>query len=220
MFPACLLYSARYAVLRLICKTALVLLIAAGPVFADPIRLVAFGDSLTHGFGLAQGDGFVPQLQRWLKARGRDVTVINMGVSGDTTEGGRARLAWALAGGADALILELGGNDLLRGVDPARSRANLDAMLGELGRRKVPVLLAGLEAPLNYGPDYKAAFDGMFADLARAHGTLLYPSFMKGIVRQGGLMQRDGVHPNAKGVGVIVNGIGPLVLKLLDRARK
>lgn len=185
---------------------------------AAPLRLVAFGDSLTHGFGLAQGDGFVPQLERWLKARGRNVTVINMGVSGDTTEGGRARLAWVLADGADALILELGGNDLLRGTDPGRSRANLDAMLSELARRKIPVLLAGIEAPLNYGPKFKADFDGMYPALARAHGALLYPSFVKGVVGKRHLLQRDGIHPNARGVAVIVEGIGPKVLELLDRA--
>ena len=180
---------------------------------------MAFGDSLTHGFGLAQNDGFVPQLQRWLAAKGRNVKVINLGVSGDTTEGGRARLAWALADGADALILELGGNDLLRGIDPKRSRANLDAMMTELGNRKIPVLLAGLTAPLNYGPEWKKAFDGMFTDLAKAHGALLYPSFMKGVVGERALLQRDGIHPNADGVAVIVKGIGPLVLELLDRTK-
>ena len=178
---------------------------------------MAIGDSLTHGYGLEQGDGFVPQLEAWLRARDRAVAVVNMGVSGDTTEGGRARLGWALADGADAVILELGGNDLLRGIAPARSRANLDAMLTELVGQGIPVLLAGMQAPLNYGPDFKQAFDAMYPELAEAHGALLYASFLKGVIEPG-LMQSDGIHPNAEGVARIVEGIGPQVLKLLDRA--
>ena len=122
----------------------MLLVFLAGAANAGTLRLVAIGDSLTHGYGLPQGDGFVPQLERWLKDRDWDVAVINMGVSGDTTEGGRARLGWALADGADAVIIELGGNDLLRGIDPEVSRANLDAMLIQLGSLETPVLLAGL----------------------------------------------------------------------------
>ena len=187
---------------------------------AETLRLIAFGDSLTHGFGLEQGTGFVPQLQSWLDERGENVTVINMGVSGDTTEGGRARLGWALGDGADALILELGGNDLLRGIDPARSRENLDAMLTELAGLGVPVLLAGLEAPLNYGADFKEAFDGMYADLARKHGALHYPSFVGALDGAENVMQPDGIHPNAAGVALIVADIGPRVLELLALARE
>ena len=189
------------------------------PVQADTLRLVALGDSLTHGFGVEQGQGFVPQLQRWLRDNGAEVEVVNMGVSGDTTEGGRARLGWALADGADAVIIELGGNDLLRGIDPARSRANLDAMLADLAGRGIPVLLAGLSAPLNFGQDFKDAFDGMFVDLARAHGAILYPDFIAALDGAEGAMQDDGVHPNAKGVSLIVADLGPLVLELLARAR-
>jgi acyl-CoA thioesterase I len=159
----------------------------------------------------------VPQLQRWLEGQGADVEVVNMGVSGDTTAGGRARLDWSLAEGADAVILELGGNDLLRGIDPATSRANLDAMLGALAARGIPVLLAGLEAPLNYGTEYKEAFEGMYAELAEEHGAILYPSFLEGVGPA--LMQPDGIHPNAEGVAAIVEAIGPSVLKLLERAR-
>lgn len=199
----------------LACK-ALALLLLAAPAHADTLKLVAIGDSLTHGYGLPQGQGFVPQLEGWLRDQQIDVTVINMGVSGDTTEGGRARLGWALADGADAVIVELGGNDLLRGIDPARSRANLDAMLTELAGRNLPVLLAGLEAPLNYGPDFKEAFDGMYRDLAEQHGAILYPNFVDGIER--GMMQDDGIHPNEAGVAEIVSRIGPKVLELLDRA--
>ncbi len=206
----------------MICKGAAVaIFLAAGamPAGADaPLRLIAFGDSLTHGFGLDQGDGFVPQLDAWLAAQGHpEIEVVNMGVSGDTTAGGRARLAWALGDGADALILELGGNDMLRGVDPAVSRDNLRAMLDELAARDIPVLLAGLEAPLNYGPEFKAAFDGMYAELSTEFGTLLYPSFVDGLVGKAGLMQSDGIHPNADGVAKIVEGIGPLVLELIAR---
>jgi acyl-CoA thioesterase-1 len=191
--------------------------LAGLPAAAETLRLVALGDSLTHGYGLAQDEGFVPQLQRWLAEQGADVEVVNMGVSGDTTAGGRARLDWALGDGADAVILELGGNDLLRGVDPATSRENLDAMLAELARREIPVLLAGLEAPLNYGPEYKEAFESMYAELAEQHGAILYPSFLEGIGPA--LMQPDGIHPNAEGVAGIVEAIGPAVLELLERAR-
>ena len=206
--------AARKAAAAVLCLAIAAL--AALPAAAETLRLVALGDSLTHGYGLAQEEGFVPQLQRWLAGQGADVEVVNMGVSGDTTTGGRARLDWALADGADAVIVELGGNDLLRGIDPATSRANLDAMLGELARRDVPVLLAGLEAPLNYGPEYKAAFEGMYADLAEAHGAILYRSFLSGVRPE--LMQPDGIHPNAEGVALIVEAIGPSVLALLERA--
>jgi acyl-CoA thioesterase-1 len=192
------------------------LVLSGLPASAETLRLVALGDSLTHGYGLAQDEGFVPQLQRWLTGQGAEVEVVNMGVSGDTTAGGRARLDWALADGADAVLLELGGNDLLRGIDPATSRANLDDMLAELGRRDIPVLLAGLEAPLNYGPDYKEAFEAMYAELAEAHGAILYASFLAGVRPE--MMQPDGIHPNAEGVAAIVAAIGPKVLELLERA--
>lgn len=202
----------------MLCKAALVLIFLAAPVQAETLRLVAIGDSLTHGYGLPPEDGFVPQLERWLKSQGEDVTVINMGVSGDTTEGGRARLGWALADGADAVIIELGGNDLLRGIDPAVSRANLDAMMVETKAQGLPVLLAGLEAPLNYGADYKASFEGMYADLAEIHGAILYPSFLAAVT-EAGMMQPDGIHPSASGVAAIVSDIGPKVRELLARVR-
>lgn len=191
---------------------------------ADEKVIVALGDSLTHGYGLPVEQGFVPQLEGWLRAQGRDVRVLNAGVSGDTTAGGRSRLGWALGDGADGLIVTLGGNDLLRGIDPAASRANLDAILSEAGSRGVPVLLVAMEAPGNYGPDYKRDFDGMYAELAAAHGALLAQSFlaplMEGVENPadlGRFMQSDGLHPNAEGVTRIVAGLGPRVLDLLDR---
>ena len=181
---------------------------------------MALGDSLTHGYGLDPAEGFVPQLQAWLRTHGAaDVTVVNAGVSGDTTAGGLARLDWSLAGGGDALIVALGGNDLLRGVDPAASRANLDAILTRAGERGLPVLLSGMRAPLNYGPDYKAAFDAMYPDLAAAHGALYDPFFLEGVAEDRSLWQADGIHPNAAGVAVIVARIGPLALALAERAR-
>lgn len=222
MFLAQLPATVRYVACSAICKLAIVLILCAGSAQAAPLKLVAIGDSLTHGYGLPPEDGFVPQLEKWLKAQGSDVSVINMGVSGDTTEGGRARLDWALGDGADAVIVALGGNDLLRGIDPARSRENLDTMLGALAEKGIPTLLAGMQAPLNYGPEFKQDFDAMYPEVAEAHGAILYPSFLAGLVTETGtaedLMQSDGIHPNADGVALIVDAIGPKVLELLARA--
>ena len=190
----------------------------AVPTAAEELRLVAFGDSLVRGYGLPAEDGFVPQLQGWLDARGVDADVVNMGVSGDTTTGGLARLEWALAEGADAVILALGGNDLLRGIPPSVSRANLDAMLSQLAGRDIPVLLAGLEIPLNFGLQWQVEFEGMFAELAEEHDAVFYPSFMDGVWTNPDLMQPDMLHPNARGVARIVEAIGPMVLELLERA--
>lgn len=195
----------------------LLLTLLCMPATAETLRLVALGDSLTHGYGLPQDQGFVPQLQRWLDEQGADVEVVNMGVSGDTTAGGKARLHWALADGADAVILQLGGNDLLRGIDPSISRANLDAMLSELALHEIPVLLAGLKAPLNFGNAWQAAFEGMYLDLAEQHGAILYPSFLDGVFLNPEFMQPDYLHPNESGVARIVEAIGPAVLELLER---
>ncbi|MEM9784301.1 MAG: arylesterase [Pseudomonadota bacterium] len=141
-----------------------------------------------------------------------------MGVSGDTTAGGRARLDWALADGADAVMIALGGNDLLRGIPPAESRANLQAMLEGLADRGLPALLVGMEAPNNYGPDFKRDFDAMYPDLAEDYGTLLHPSFFAGIEADRGLFQSDGIHPNADGVARMVEAIGPKIIELIERA--
>lgn len=194
-------------------------------VFAEPVTVVALGDSLTAGYGLAPEAGFVPQLEGWLKGEGADVAMQNAGVSGDTTAGGLARLDWALSPEADALIVTLGGNDMLRGIDPAEVRANLDAILAGASKRGLPVLLVGMRAPGNFGPDYKATFDAIYPDLAAAHGALLAPYFFDGLLAAGAdpsdpaaiaaYMQADGIHPNAEGVRLIVEGLGPEVLALL-----
>ena len=194
------------------------------PVAADEITIAALGDSLTAGYGLPQDEGFVPQLQAWLDARDHDVRVINAGVSGDTTAGGLARVTWTLTPEVDAMILALGGNDFLRGIDPAVSRANLAGILEEAAVAEVAVLLVGIVSSGNYGPEYRDAFNAMYPDLANEYGTLLDPDFFNGfreVVAEGALvsdfMQRDGIHPNAAGVALIVETLGPQVEALLER---
>ncbi len=186
------------------------------------MRIVALGDSLVHGYGLPPEDGFVPELGRWLAAEGAEAEVINAGVSGDTTAGGLARFEWSVGGvegGADALIVVLGGNDLLRGIDPAATRANLAGIMEKAEAAELPVLLSGMEAPGNYGADYKAAFDAIYPELAAEHGALLDPFFLEGVSEDPAYWQEDGLHPNAAGVDRIVARIGPKVLELVDRAR-
>ncbi len=184
------------------------------------VTLIAFGDSLIHGYGLPIEEGFVPQLQAWLDANGAGpVTVVNAGVSGDTTSGGLSRLDWSIGADADAVLLELGANDALRGVDPAITRKNLDAMLTRLGQRGLPVLLAGMRAPRNWGQEYVDAFEPIYADLAEKHDAPLYPFFLEGVVGERGLFQDDGLHPNKAGVAKIVAAIGPSVAALIETAR-
>lgn len=189
---------------------------------AEPVTIAALGDSLTQGYGLVPEQGFVSQLEAWLAENGAEVTLINAGVSGDTTAGGLSRIEWTLTPDVDALIVALGGNDLLRGIDPAVSRSNLDGILEIATARDLPVLLVGMDAPANYGPEYEAAFDGMYPDLAEAHGVMLYPNFLAALAAQedrqaalAELMQPDGIHPNAKGVALIVEDMGPSVLELI-----
>lgn len=201
-------------------KALAVIMLAATPAWAEEVTVLAFGDSLTQGYGLAEADGFVPQLQGWLDDQGAEATLINGGVSGDTTAGGASRVEWSLTPEVDAMIVALGGNDLLRGIDPAVSRENLDRILAAAETQEVPVLLVGMDAPGNYGPEYKAAFDGMYPVLAEEYGTLYFESFFKGLgesdpaqARQ--YFQSDGIHPNAEGVGLIVEAMGPKVLELI-----
>lgn len=166
---------------------------------AEPFKIVGFGDSLMAGFGLGPGEGFTDKLQAALRAKGHDVTVANAGVSGDTTSGGLARLDWSVPDGTQLVILELGANDMLRGVAPGITRKNLDEMLGKLKQRKIAVLLAGMRAAPNLGADYQNAFDAIFPDLAKTYGVPLYPFFLDGVAGQPGLRLEDGLHPNAKG---------------------
>jgi len=183
---------------------------------AAPKVVLAFGDSLTAGYGLAAPDGFTAQLERALRAKGLDVEVRNAGVSGDTMAGGRSRLAWALGDGKpDLVLLELGANDALRGLDPEQMRKNLDAMLAELKRREIPVLVAGMEAPRNLDAAYRDAFAAAFAELAAKYGAPLYPFFLDGVAMDPKLNQSDGIHPNAAGVAVIVERIVPHVVRAL-----
>ncbi|MCR8827688.1 arylesterase [Pseudosulfitobacter koreensis] len=200
-----------------------ILVVLSGPALAEPVVIAALGDSLTQGYGLPQEEGFVPQLESWLREQGADVQILNAGVSGDTTAGGLSRAAWTLTPDVDAMIVTLGGNDLLRGIDPAVSRANLDGILQAAAEADVEVLLVGMQAPGNYGPEYKAAFDAMYSELAEQYDTLYAPSFFEGMGGVGidpaqvrGLMQADGIHPNAEGVVQIVQGLGPEVLNLIS----
>ncbi len=204
---------------------AAVLAIAAAPAWAQTVTVAALGDSLTQGYGLVPDEGFVPQLERWLKAQGADVDVLNAGVSGDTTAGGLSRVDWTLTPQVDAMIVALGGNDMLRGLDPANVRANIDGILHAADAAGVPVLLVGMMAPGNYGADYKSAFDAVYPELAQEYGALYAPDFLGGLQvmedRANAIatyMQPDGIHPNARGVEVIVEDLGPRVLALVEAA--
>ncbi len=212
--------------IRSIRNAGLAFLAGTGLALAEPVTVAALGDSLTQGYGLVPEDGFVPVLEAWLTQAGEDVVLINAGVSGDTTAGGLYRAAWTLTPEVDALIVALGGNDILRGIDPGVSRANLDGILAEAAKAGVPVLLVGLDAPSNYGADYEERFEAMFPELAASYGALLYPSFLGPLREEDDVetalarfMQPDGIHPNAEGVERIVAGIGPVVLDLVARAR-
>jgi acyl-CoA thioesterase-1 len=182
---------------------------------AAPIRVLAFGDSLTAGYGLPARDGFVPRLEAALKARGHDVQVINGGVSGDTTADGLARLDWSLAEKPDVAILELGANDGLRGLDPKLTYANLDQILTRFEQAKIPVLFTGMLAPPNFGRAYGDSFADTFKRLAERHKARFYPFFLEGVAGQPGLNQPDGLHPNKEGVTVLVEKLAPHVEDLL-----
>jgi acyl-CoA thioesterase-1 len=184
---------------------------------AAELRVLALGDSLTAGYGLAAADAFPSQLERALRAAGVPARLINAGVSGDTSAGGLARLDWALAEKPDAVVLCLGANDALRGLDPAQMEANLDKILTRLRQHNLPVLLAGMLAPPNLGADYGRQYNAVFARLAEKHGAVFYPFFLDGVAAAPGLNQPDGMHPNADGVAVIVERILPQVKVLLGR---
>lgn len=204
-------------------------MMCAGFAQADEVVIAALGDSLTQGYGLPQEDGFVAQLQGWLDAEGADVRLINAGVSGDTTAGGLSRVGWTLEPEVDGMIVTLGGNDLLRGLDPAQARKNIDGILQAAEAADVEVLLIGMQAPGNFGAEYKAQFDAIYPELARAYGTVYLESFFVGLVDEGmpvdpvalrEWFQADGIHPNAEGVARIVEAVGPQVLTLIDHVHR
>jgi acyl-CoA thioesterase-1 len=199
-------------------------LVGAGPQppAANPTRplILAFGDSLTAGYGLEQGLGFAPQLQATLRRHGIAAEVVDGGVSGDTSEGGKARLGWTIDGlprKPGLVIIELGANDMLRGLDPALTAANLDAMMVELKRRGIPVLISGMRAAPNLDPAYVARFDAIYPAVTRKHGAPLHPFFLDGVAGQAGMVQPDGMHPTFGGVKRIVTEITPAVKQALER---
>jgi acyl-CoA thioesterase I len=182
---------------------------------AETFTIVGFGDSLMAGFSLGPGEGFTDRLQAALRAKGHDVTVANAGVSGDTSSGGLARLDWSVPDGTKLVILELGANDMLRGVSPSITEKNLDDMLAKLKARKIAVLLAGMRAAPNLGADYQTAFDAIYPKLAAKYDVPLYPFFLDGVAGQSGLQLEDGLHPNPKGVDAMVERILPTVEKAI-----
>jgi acyl-CoA thioesterase-1 len=215
-------YGARRALCKLMAAGFLALALPGGAMAEDAPEIMMIGDSITQGYGLNPGEGLVDQLRDWLAAQGVAAHVVNAGVSGDTTAGGRERMAWSLGADTDAVIVELGGNDMLRGLPPAQARDNLDAMLAEARGRGLPVLLVGLAAPGNYGPAYQAEFDAIWPDLAARHGALLLADLFAPITalppeeraaRE--LMQHDAIHPAPAGVALIVAALGPKVQDLL-----
>jgi acyl-CoA thioesterase-1 len=194
-------------------------LIGASPPVERPL-ILAFGDSLTAGYGLDQGLGFAPQLQATLRRNGIAATVVDGGVSGDTSEAGKARLGWTLDGlerKPDLVILELGANDMLRGLDPALTERNLEAMLAEFDRQQIPVLIAGMRAAPNLDPGYIAKFEAIYPALARKHGAALYPFFLDGVAAQKGMQLADGMHPTFAGVKLMVLRITPAVKQALKK---
>lgn len=195
-------------------------IVAPFSVSADetqPITLVAFGDSLTAGYGVKASESFPAQLQMALQAKGYKVTVVNAGVSGDTTADGLRRFDWAMQPKPDGVILELGANDALRGIDPKEPSANLDKMLASLKSLDVPVLLTGMKAPNNWGDDYVKAFDAIYTGLATKYDVPLYPFFLDGVALDPGFSQPDGLHPTASGIGEVVKRILPDVEALVQR---
>ncbi len=198
-------------------------LMTAAPVAADaaakPVKIVVLGDSLSAGLGLPGTAAFPARLQKALKDKGIDADISNAGVSGDTSSGGRDRLDWSVPDGTDAVIVELGANDALRGIDPAITRAALSDIVGRLKARKIAVFLCGMLAPPNYGSDYAAKFDAIYPDLAKAFDVPLYPFFLDGVAADARLNQADGLHPTAEGVDVIVKKMLPMMQAFLGTVR-
>ena len=198
-------------------------LLGLGTAHAETVTIAALGDSLTQGFGLPQDQGLVPQLQNWLNAEETGALIVNAGVSGDTTQGGLARIAWTLTEETDALIVALGANDMLRGIEPSLVRANLKGILEAARDAEIPVLLVGFTATGNFGAEYKKEFDALFPDLADEFDVLFVERFFAPITRtqdqewlRSDLMQADGLHPNRDGVSLIVERLGPKVVELAN----
>jgi acyl-CoA thioesterase-1 len=194
-------------------------LMTAAPALAQPVKVVVLGDSLSAGLGLSAADAFPAKLQKALKDKGIDVEIANAGVSGDTASGGRDRLDWSVPQGTEAVIVELGANDALRGTDPAITRSALSDIVSRLKARGVAVLLLGMLAPPNYGSDYAARFNTIYPDLSKSFGVPLYPFFLDGVAADPKLNQADGIHPTAEGVDIIVKKILPTVEAFLGTIR-
>nr|WP_254892293.1 arylesterase [Roseovarius sp. A-2] len=206
-------------------KVLAVITVFVSPAWAsEPVTVLALGDSLTQGYGLPEEDGFVPQMRNWLQDQGVEADLINGGVSGDTTAGGAARVDWSLTPDVEAMIVTLGGNDLLRGIDPAVSRGNIETILEVAEAREVEVLLVPMAAPGNYGTAYKAAFDSIYPELSETYGAMLAPDFFAGLGEDDPAslqryFQPDGIHPNAEGVRRIVETLGPHLAELIASAQ-
>ncbi len=213
------LSSLRHA-LAIVATVVIYTLAILNPIHAAEKTILALGDSLTAGFGLNGSDSFPSRLQMALRAAGHKVRVINGGVSGDTTAGGLARLDWLMQDRPDVVIVELGGNDALRGLPPAGTRRNLDGIIKRVKEKGAKVILAGMLAPPNMGKAYTAAFNPIFPDLAQSHNVPLYAFFLDGVIQNPALMLPDGVHPNAKGFAVIVERILPIVSQTLGEEQK
>ena len=199
--------------------TLFCVLVAGAKAAERPLKIVALGDSLTAGFGLQAGEAFPARLAAALSVKGLPIVIANAGVSGDTAAGGLDRLDWSVPDGTDAVILELGANDALRGLSPELTKKALDTILRKLADRHIPVLLAGMRAPRNLGPDYTRQFDAIYPALASTHPVVFYPFFLEGVAANSKLNQKDGLHPNLAGVDEIVTRILPQVEELISRAR-
>jgi len=211
------LYTVAYGAARAF-RNGLTLSLFATAAFAAPVTVAALGDSLTAGYGLTQNEGFVPQMQAWLDAQGAEVTLLNAGVSGDTTAGGLSRVDWTLTPDVDGVMVAFGGNDYLRGLDPAMSRGNLDQILTKLRAADVPAMLIGLQAGANYGVEYAFEFNGMYDALAQSYALPLYGDWFRALrsVDLQSHLQNDGIHPNAEGVKLIVADMGPAILDFVN----
>jgi acyl-CoA thioesterase-1 len=207
--------------LSLLFKLLLMFILTATPAFATsatagPVTVLALGDSLTAGYGLEQDESFPAQLEKALLAAGYAVKVVNAGVSGDTSAGGLSRIEWALADRPQIVVVELGANDALRGLDPAQTHANLNQIIARLNQAGCRVILAGMQSPRNLGPDYNNTFDQIYPNLAKRYDLLFYPFFLEGVATDPELNQVDGIHPNSVGVRLIVEGLQPLVAIAID----